>query len=90
MVKKQTKFKVLTQGSRANAWSIHNIETERLTLDRVEYRQDEPIKIANLKSKLITGESEMHIPLKKTFYYDFDPLFTDIFYYVMISMRKKV
>ena len=40
-------------------------KTERLTLDRVEYRQDEPIKTTNLKSKLITGESEMHIPLKK-------------------------
>ena len=32
----------------------------------------------------------MHIPLKKTFYYDFDPIFADIFYYVMISIRKKV
>ena len=67
MVKKQTKFKVLTQGSRANAWSIDNIETERLTLDRVEYRQDEPIKTANLKSNLITEESEMHTPFKKHF-----------------------
>ena len=31
------------------------LKTERLTLDRVEYRQDEPIKTGNLKSKLITG-----------------------------------
>ena len=52
----------------------------RLNLDRVDLRQDEPIKMTNLESKLVTGEMKMHIPLRKTVYYKLDPNSIDILF----------
>ena len=53
-------------------------KTERLNLDKVDLRQDEPIKMTNLESKFVTGEMKMHIPLRKTVYYNLDPISIDI------------